>query len=43
VLCSTHHVELSQLRVGFESMVEPETLDDREDTLRPPVRRVQSL
>jgi UDP-GlcNAc:undecaprenyl-phosphate GlcNAc-1-phosphate transferase len=42
VLCSTHHVELTQLRVGFESLADAATLEDRAEG-RPPVRHLHSL
>src|SRR5439155_3983375 len=39
VLCSTHNVELSQLRVGFDSLI---GVDDpqKQDQHRPPVRQI---
>jgi len=42
VLCAGHQVELSRLRVGFESLVEAETHESGEDR-RPANRRLHSL
>jgi len=43
VLCSTHNVELSRLRVGFESLVGPDAREDRDDRSRSTNRQIRSL
>ena len=43
VLCSTHQIELSQLRVGFEQMVEPDGPAERAAEPTSRVRRLHSI
>jgi UDP-GlcNAc:undecaprenyl-phosphate/decaprenyl-phosphate GlcNAc-1-phosphate transferase len=42
VLCAQHNVELTQLRVGFEALVEVDR-EPGDDTRRKPTRRLRSL
>jgi UDP-GlcNAc:undecaprenyl-phosphate GlcNAc-1-phosphate transferase len=42
VLCSTHQIDLRQLRVGFESLTDPGAAEDPGER-RPPARHLHSL